>query len=70
MPKRLFTENLEWTNAAAYLFDNNQDYLEFLLNTIETEAGESIDLRDMHYIIVASITDFVARKVIERKGSN
>ena len=68
--KRLFKDNDAWSSLAQRTANEVSIMLKSVLEKVEHELGESVDLRDFHFVANHAVSGFVADlSLLRRFGS-
>lgn len=67
MAKRLFEEDGEWKGVARHATNEVTILLVDVLHKLEHELGDTVDLRDFHFIVNSALGGFVADLSIRRR---
>jgi len=67
MAKRLFEGDEAWSEVTSRCNNEMEALLAVVLVNLEAELGESVDLRDFHYVGANALASFVAELSIRRR---
>lgn len=67
MAKRLFEDNDAWDEAASRCGNEVELLFAAVLTRLEAHLGESVDLRDFHFVGANALASFVAELSIRRR---
>ena len=67
MAKRLFEDNDAWEDVTSRCNNEVEALFAVVLVNLEAELGESVDLRDFHYVGANALASFVADLSIRRR---